>query len=211
MSDFYCHVVDGEIQAYNLPKPKAWGNTAFGAHATDDDYRAVGLWPIAGEAPAYDSATQRLEGPLYVPNAMTQTVEKQYAVVNVQHAELTAPVWEAIKHERDRRKSGGVKVVINGVDKWFHSDDPSRIQQLGLLMMGANIPANLQWKTMDGSFVTMTQELANQVFQAEAAADQANFANAEVHRVAMEAAANPAAYDFSAGWVQTYDEFVATL
>lgn len=113
--------------------------------------------------------------------------------------------WEAIKVERDRRKAGGVRVG----DHWFHSDDPSRIQQLGLVLMGAGIPADLQWKTMSGEFVTMTQALAGQVFQAIAAADTADFANAEAHRVAMEAAANPATYDFSGGWVQTYEEFAA--
>lgn len=119
-------------------------------------------------------------------------------------ADAKAQKWEAIKAERDRRKAGGVKVG----DKWFHSDDPSRIQQLGLVMMGANVPA-VDWKTMDGSFVTMTQALAGQIFQAVAGADRAIFAKAEAHRVAMEASDNPAKYDILTGWPQTYEEFVA--
>lgn len=110
--------------------------------------------------------------------------------------------WEAIKAERDRRKVGGVKVGA----KWFHSDDGSRIQQMGLVMMGASIPANLQWKTMDGSFIAMTQALASQVFQAVAASDQAIFTAAETHRVAMEASADPASYDYSGGWPKIYGE-----
>lgn len=110
--------------------------------------------------------------------------------------------WDAIKTERDRRKAGGVKVGA----KWFHSDDGSRIQQMGLVMMGASIPANLQWKTMDGSFITMTQALASQVFQAVAASDQAIFTAAETHRVAMEASADPASYDYSGGWPKIYGE-----
>lgn len=107
--------------------------------------------------------------------------------------------WTAIKAERDRRKSAGVKVNIDATvgDKWFHSDDPSRIQQLGLVMMGASVPVGLQWKTMDGSFVTMTQALANKLFNACAAQDQAIFKKAEEHRAAMEAAVNPANYDFA--------------
>ena len=117
-------------------------------------------------------------------------------------AQLKAQVWDALKAERDRRKVGGVKVGA----KWFHSDDGSRIQQMGLVMMGASIPANLQWKTMDGTFITMTQTLASQVFQAVAASDQAIFAVAEQHRVAMEAAADPAAYDYSGGWPKIYGE-----
>lgn len=111
-------------------------------------------------------------------------------------------VWERIKADRDRRKAGGVKVGA----KWFHSDDGSRIQQMGLVMMGASIPAGLQWKTMDGSFITMTQTLASQVFQAVAASDQAIFAVAEQHRVAMEASADPASYDYSTGWPKIYGE-----
>ena len=70
--------------------------------------------------------------------------------------------------------------------KWFHSDTFSRPQQMGLVMMGADIPANLQRKTMDGSFVAMTQTLAGQVFAAAAASDAALFARAEQIKAAME-------------------------
>lgn len=111
-------------------------------------------------------------------------------------------IWQCIKAERDRRKAGGVKVGA----KWFHSDDASRIQQMGLVMMGASIPANLQWKTMDGSFITMTQALASQVFQAVATSDHAVFTAAETHRATMEASADPASYDYSTGWPKIYGE-----
>lgn len=116
--------------------------------------------------------------------------------------ELRAAAWSGIKAERERRKAGGVKVGA----KWFHSDDGSRIQQMSLVMMGASIPAGLQWKTMDGSFITMTQALAGNVFAAAAASDHAVFAAAETHRVAMEASADPAAYDYSGGWPEIYGE-----
>lgn len=107
-----------------------------------------------------------------------------------------AAKWEEIKAERDRRKTAGVRVA----GRTFHSDADSRIQQLGLVMLGASIPAGLQWKTLDGTFVTMTQQLAQQVFAATAASDQAIFAVSEAHRVAMLASIDPAAYDFSGGW-----------
>ena len=118
------------------------------------------------------------------------------------HGKSIAAAWSGIKAERDRRKDGGVKVGA----KWFHSDADSRIQQIGLVMMGASIPANLQWKTMDGSFITMTQALAGNVNAAAAASDQAVFAAAETHRVAMEACADPASYDYSGGWPKIYGE-----
>ena len=100
------------------------------------------------------------------------------------YSALAARHWEAIKQERDRRtQQGGYQVA----GKWFHSDTFSRTQQMGLVMMGADIPAGLQWKTMDGSFVTMTQALAGQVFAAAAASDAALFARAEQIKAAMEA------------------------
>lgn len=117
-------------------------------------------------------------------------------------APTVTEIWERIKAERDRRKAGGVKVGA----KWFHSDDGSRIQQMGLVMMGASIPANLQWKTMDGSFITMSQTLAQQVFGAVAASDQTIFAASEMHKAAMEASADPASYDYSGGWPKIYGE-----
>ena len=97
---------------------------------------------------------------------------------------LRAAHWEAIKAERDKRIQTGGYLAAG---KWFHSDTFSRTQQMGLVMMGAGIPGGLQWKTMDGSFVTMTQALASQVFSAAAASDAALFARAEQIKAAMEA------------------------
>ena len=106
---------------------------------------------------------------------------------------LRAAHWEDIKRERDKRiQTGGYQAA----GKWFHSDTFSRTQQMGLVMMGAGIPAGLQWKTMDGSFVTMTQTLAGQVFAAAAASDAAIFARAEQIKAAMDA--DPAAFDLAA-------------
>lgn len=112
-------------------------------------------------------------------------------------------VWNRVKAERDRRiQFGGYKVGT----KWYHSDTFSRTQQMGLVMLGANIPANTPWKTMDGSFVVMTQTLANQIFGTAAASDIAIFSAAEAHRVAMEASPDPAAYNFAGGWPVAYGE-----
>ena len=106
---------------------------------------------------------------------------------------LRAAHWEDIKAERDKRiQTGGYQAA----GKWFHSDTFSRTQQMGLVMMGAGIPGGLQWKTMDGSFITMTQTLAGQVFAAAAASDAAIFARAEQIKATMEA--DPAAFDLAA-------------
>ena len=108
--------------------------------------------------------------------------------------------WGQIKSHRDAVKAQGVQMGAN----WFHSDDSSRIQQLGLVMMGANLPAGVQWKTMSGSFVAMTPTLAGQIFQATAARDMAVFAVAEQHKAGVLAAADPGAYNWQTGWPDSY-------
>lgn len=127
---------------------------------------------------------------------------------------LTAPIWERIKARRDQVKAGGTKVGT----KWYHSDDASRAQYLGLVRLAdAAVAAggtdsttlqysgqDIQWKTMDGSFIKMTVKRANDVFAAVTGLDFAAFAAAETHRAAMAALDNPFEYDFSAGWPQVY-------
>ena len=127
-------------------------------------------------------------------------------------------VWDLIKAERDRRTDqGGYKVGA----QWFHSDQKSRCQQLGLARKADRIETTggdldavmhdadgspIAWKTMDGSFVPMTARLAQQIVAAAETSDLATFKDAELHRVAMEASADPAAYDFSSGWPETFGD-----
>lgn len=115
-----------------------------------------------------------------------------------------AQVWERIKAHRELLSdTGGYKATVSGVEKWFHSDGKSKNQQIALVVAGAAVPA-VQWKTMDGTFITMSQAWAGAIFAAAAAQDAAIFAKAEFHRLAMEAAADPLAYDFSGGWPAVY-------
>lgn len=87
---------------------------------------------------------------------------------------------------------------------WFHSDDPSRIQQIALLMLGQSMPSGIMWKTMSGEFVEMTPTLASQIFSALLVKEQTTFAIAESHKVAMNSSEDPQNYDFSGNWPQTY-------
>lgn len=128
--------------------------------------------------------------------------------------EERASVWGNIKTKRTTIELGGVKVGA----KWYHTDDASRIKYLGLFKMAEQVLAaggtgatvlqyggvDIRWKTMDGTFVNMTAQLAQDVYFAVIGLDFSAFAAAETHRVAMEAAADPAAYDFSAGWPASF-------
>lgn len=110
-------------------------------------------------------------------------------------AQIQAVRWTKIKQKRDDlTKNGGCLVA----GKWFHSDTDSKQQQMALTMFGASIPANLQWKTMDGSFVLMTQTLAQQLFGAQIAREQAIFAHAEALKTDINA-------DINSGWPARYE------
>lgn len=111
--------------------------------------------------------------------------------------------WEAIKTKRNTlTQTGGYKALGN----WFHSDTFSRSQQLGLVLMGASIPAGLQWKTMQGTFVEMTPTLAQAVFQAAALQDNLLFTYAEQLNQQVQASTNPDLVDIEQGWPETYQE-----
>jgi hypothetical protein len=172
---------------------KFFGKAADGSYGWLDDAVHSALL-IAAAVPVSGSVYAMLSGKNVQPDANGVPVEFVPPLQTL--AQVQSAQWVKIKAERDRRQSSGYLVAA----KWYHSDDGSRIQQLGLLMMGASIPANLQWKTMDGTFVTMTQALASQVFSAAAASDQVIFAKAEAHKAAMIAAPDPSTYDFSTGW-----------
>ena len=118
-------------------------------------------------------------------------------------SELQAQVWEAIKQKRYDNARGGV--FIKSVKKWFHTDDSSRTQYLALQIL-PDLPPDLMWKTMDNSFVKLTKPLLTELAMTILQAEQADFANAERHRVAMMDANNPLDYDFSRGWSDTYDQ-----
>ncbi len=167
--------------------------------ATTDEIADLGFVPVntvgaRGDERYYDNA-EALAGETLT---ITATRKDQEAICALK--------WRDIKDERERRKAGGFKVAVDGVDKWFHSDADSRIQQIGLVMLGASIPAGLQWKTMDGSFVEMNPNLAQRLFAAAVAGDQAIFTVAEMHKAAMEAATNPENYDFSGAWPPIFGE-----
>lgn len=114
---------------------------------------------------------------------------------------IKAQVWEKIKAYRDNLvENGGFKVGAH----WYHSNLLSRTQYISLVMMGANIPAGTVWKTLDNGYIAMNQTLAGQIFAAGAAQDAALFAKAVEHKAAMEASSDPANYDYTTGWPETY-------
>lgn len=128
----------------------------------------------------------------------------EYALNPAKVAEAKVAVWEQIKAYRAERTAGGIPVG----SYWFHADTPSKLQHLGLVnaMMMSVLPANQSWKLMDGSFVTLTPTLVQQIFGSAMQREGVNFAKAEEHRVLMEASSDPYGYDFTTGWAPIYGE-----
>ncbi len=112
-------------------------------------------------------------------------------------------MWERIKAKRaDNLRHG---VYVKSVDKWFHTDDNSRTQYIALAVM-PRLPEKLPWKTMNNSFVNMNKALLGELMEQMLIDEQADFANAERHKAAMEKAENPLEYDYSDGWTANFDE-----
>ena len=114
--------------------------------------------------------------------------------------------WDdLIVKERTFRQQEGGYLVQN---KWFHSDQSSKIQQMSLLLVGQNIPQGLLWKTMDGSFVEMTPELAQNIFFTAIQNETILFAQGEQFRQFVRSPEfNPETFDVTKGWVTAYWEF----
>ena len=119
-----------------------------------------------------------------------------YAAAHPTHAVIRA----AIKAERDRRKFNGV--FVSG--KWIHTDTYSRTQWMGMVMMGAGIPA-IEWTTMDNTSITTSQALAGAVFQATATLDSTLFAFAKSLIDTVNASSDPASVDITTGWPATFE------
>lgn len=116
---------------------------------------------------------------------------------------LRENVWTKIKALRDEKiANGGYEVE----GKWYHSDTVSRSQQTGLYLMGENVPTGLMWKTMDGSFVEMTQEVAQKIFFAAARQDSALFNKAEALRQEVNSSETPWEIDVETGWPETFQD-----
>lgn len=157
--------------------------------------------------PKYDPATEKVDSqanPIFVDGKWTQawnivslTTEEQE-----DHKEDAVKVgWEKIKEERGIRQNGGVQIE----NKWFQTDEASRIQYLSLRMMGESMPSTIKWKTMDNTFIPMTSAMVAKIFSAIVNQDQLIFSVAEQHKAKLQASTNPSQYDFMSDWPTTFN------
>jgi hypothetical protein len=119
-------------------------------------------------------------------------------LLNIKRAEM----WVLIQDIRDSKgRDGGF--LVEG--KWYHSDAESRIRYLALVRKGENLPPDLWWKTMDGTFADMTPTLASDVFDAAVMQDILLFNRAEQLKAQCYSSDRPDLVDITQGWPATYN------
>lgn len=129
--------------------------------------------------------------------AAVQAIIDSYDVLAVARAQK----WDEVKAKRDAVKYSGVPIA--SVGKVIDTDEGARTQQLGLVLMGAALPAGLLWKFWDNTFSPMTPALAQEILATTAARDMAVFSVGEAYRAQINAMTDWQAVlslDISAGW-----------
>jgi hypothetical protein len=126
-----------------------------------------------------------------------------------------------IKARRDYLiANGGYKVSVEGVDKWFHSDTTSQLQQVDLADEAKEVRAGggdmsvpfpndyaggpLLWKTMDKTYVPMTPALALAVRAAAKPQAIALHSYAQMLCDIVAEASEPTTVAILAGWPETF-------
>lgn len=194
----YVKANNGQVQhyPYSVSQLRAENpNVSFPANPSDALLADYGVYPVTlVEAPQINQMTQSVsEGqPVYTAGQWRQTWVVRDATAQ-EIDDRVRSVVSQIKSERDRRTQQG-GYPVDG--KWYHSDTISRTQQIGLVMMGSNLPAGIQWKTMDGSFVAMTPALAQQIFAAATVQDTTTFSVAQ--QAISQVQANPGTFNIAA-------------
>ena len=109
-------------------------------------------------------------------------------------------MWEQIKERRLQAVTSGV--YVESVDKWFHTDEVSVTSYSTIAgMIALNNYEPVQWKTMDNTWLLLTESLFKELQTAMSLKTNANYAVEEHHKAAMLLADNPIEYDYSSDWV----------
>ncbi|QSA99542.1 MULTISPECIES: DUF4376 domain-containing protein [unclassified Methylomonas] len=146
-------------------------------------------------------------GGLFLPQPLSMSIirDQLFASVDIERARL----WRS-----------GFPVQIGGVAKWFHSDEFSLTQHLGLkdkardvLSAGGTMNDDItiggqpvQWSTMDGSSVTITVQVAFDLVSSAGLQQAMVFAASQAHKAAIQTAADLSNYDVLSNWPAVFGE-----
>ncbi len=199
MANQYCEVINGTITKYNIKHGKPYGNVSFGKNSTDDEYRAVGLYPIVGSQPQYDRAIQNISSPTYEVDEATKTINKVYVVSGKPLDDVKAKKLEELAAKAFEVEIQGVTV---GSDE-IGTDRESVGRVTGALsLMGRNPTATTDFKTK-GGWAVANKAALEAIQDAIWSHVKGVAANEKSHYDAINAlttAQEVVDYDISAGW-----------
>lgn len=128
---------------------------------------------------------------------------------------LELAVTTTIQKLKDHRDSltynGGVLVTVEGEDKWFYSTTNARSEYSTLYPVFVDHPDHTVpgWRTMDGTFITLTKDVLSDVQLNLSIQQSAIFAVCVTHEDAikeMTDAGSVYSYDYKKGWPSVYGE-----
>lgn len=112
-------------------------------------------------------------------------------------------LWEAVKTKREKVLTSGV--FVKSLNKWFHTDSVSQLSYTRAKeYFDIKHDGEIQWKTMDNSFVTLDKDKLNDVVITIFENSQKIYKIAEQHRHRIENSVDLDNYDINSDWTETY-------
>lgn len=112
-------------------------------------------------------------------------------------------LWEAVKAKREEILASGV--YIESLDKWFHTDNVTQLAYTRAKEYFDIKPdSEIQWKTMDNTFVTLNKEKLNDVVVTIFEKSQEVYKIAEKHKHEIRTSVDLENYKVDDGWIETY-------
>lgn len=117
--------------------------------------------------------------------------------------EKRSELWEAVKAKREEILASCV--YVESLDKWFHTDSVTQLAYTRAKEYFDIKPdSEIQWKTMDNTFVTLNKEKLSDVVVAIFEKSQEVYKAAEIHKHKIQTSVDLENYNVDAGWVETY-------
>lgn len=117
-------------------------------------------------------------------------------------------IWEEIKKEREKILQSGVKMIVNGEPKWFHTDIVSQQSyDRAKEYLKKHEDQHVTWKTMDNTFIQMYLQELNDLTDHIFIVGQRIFQIAEEKRTKLDKLTDPILidnFDIKNGWVEVF-------
>lgn len=117
-------------------------------------------------------------------------------------------IWEEIKKEREKRLQSGVKMIVKGEPKWFHTDIASQISyDRAKEYLKSHSEELITWKTMDNSYVQVDLQDLNNLTNHIFVTGQKIFQVAETKKNKLDSLIDPSlidSFDIKGGWGEEF-------